>query len=417
MNKFNFGTFDSSVNDGPFMDGSYTEPTSEQMTRKELSYPLHELKTWINNMVTATSNDPNVIVKFRITSDGALEYSTDGESWYGPANAGHVIYDENNNILAQKSRLKFKYSTVYNEGDATIVEGIPGERGPEGAPGKKGEKGDKGDSGNSFVILGLYATLSALEEDHPIGNVGDAWAVGDEDSNTIYLWDTITSAWTDVGGIQGPAGEEGVGIVSISKTGSAGLVDTYTVTYSDGDTDTFTVTNGQNGTNGTNGVGVPAGGYVGEIIAKSSDETDYATYWKYLKTINNNSLLSSTAADIAVQETLVSGTNIKTIDNTSLLGSGNISTSASYSNITVSGTPTSNGGYNSWDTQEQYGYKLDITVAGVTANSLILNIVMDDTLLEAIAPVITTGTNKLTVYTKDNTALSGTIQVLVTREV
>ena len=42
---------------------------------------------------------------------------------------------------------------------------------------------------------------------------------------------------------------------------------------------------------------------------------------------------------------------------------------------------------------------------------------MDDTLLEAIAPVITTGTNKITVYTEDATALSGTIYTLITREV
>ena len=37
------------------------------------------------------------------------------------------------------------------------------------------------------------------------------------------------------------------GIVSITKTGTAGLVDTYTITYSDGTTDTFTVTNGTEG--------------------------------------------------------------------------------------------------------------------------------------------------------------------------
>jgi hypothetical protein len=42
-----------------------------------------------------------------------------------------------------------------------------------------------------------------------------------------------------------------------------------------------------------------------------------------IKTVNSNSLLGS--GDVAVQETLVSGTNIKTINSTSLLGSGNIS--------------------------------------------------------------------------------------------
>lgn len=37
----------------------------------------------------------------------------------------------------------------------------------------------------------------------------------------------------------------GIGIASIQKTGTSGLVDTYTITYSDGYTDTFTVANGK----------------------------------------------------------------------------------------------------------------------------------------------------------------------------
>lgn len=47
---------------------------------------------------------------------------------------------------------------------------------------------------------------------------------------------------------------EGRGISSISKTGSAGLVDTYTITYTDGSSpDTFTVTNGAAGADGAAG--------------------------------------------------------------------------------------------------------------------------------------------------------------------
>lgn len=42
----------------------------------------------------------------------------------------------------------------------------------------------------------------------------------------------------------------GKGIVSIAKTGTAGLVDTYTITYNDGTTGTFTVTNGAKGDTG-----------------------------------------------------------------------------------------------------------------------------------------------------------------------
>lgn len=43
------------------------------------------------------------------------------------------------------------------------------------------------------------------------------------------------------------------GITSIEKTKTEGLVDYYTITYSDGSTYVFTVTNGRDGTNGQNG--------------------------------------------------------------------------------------------------------------------------------------------------------------------
>ena len=50
-----------------------------------------------------------------------------------------------------------------------------------------------------------------------------------------------------------------------------------------------------------------------------------------IKTVNSTSLLGS--GDVAVQATLVSGTNIKTINSTSLLGSGDITISASPSGV------------------------------------------------------------------------------------
>lgn len=56
-----------------------------------------------------------------------------------------------------------------------------------------------------------------------------------------------------------------------------------------------------------------------------------------LKTVNSTSLLGS--GNVAVQPTLVSGTNIKTINNTSLLGSGNI---ALQTPLTFDDAPTAN---------------------------------------------------------------------------
>ena len=55
---------------------------------------------------------------------------------------------------------------------------------------------------------------------------------------TIFYTDSTS---TTVGPIKG---EDGVGIVSITKTGTSGITDTYTITYTNNTTSTFTVTNG-----------------------------------------------------------------------------------------------------------------------------------------------------------------------------
>ena len=58
---------------------------------------------------------------------------------------------------------------------------------------------------------------------------------------TITLADTTQTSLTI---------KNGKGITSIAKTGTSGLVDTYTISYNDGTTGTFTVTNGAKGDTG-----------------------------------------------------------------------------------------------------------------------------------------------------------------------
>lgn len=76
----------------------------------------------------------------------------------------------------------------------------------QGAKGDQGEKGDKGSQGAK----------------------GDQGEKGDK-------------------GDQGEKGANGVSVESIEKTGTQGTVDTYTITFSDGNKTTFTVTNGKDG--------------------------------------------------------------------------------------------------------------------------------------------------------------------------
>ena len=54
-------------------------------------------------------------------------------------------------------------------------------------------------------------------------------------------------------GAPGKDGKDGNGIESVEKTSSDGKTDTYTVTFTDGKTTTFTVTNGTDGSNGQDG--------------------------------------------------------------------------------------------------------------------------------------------------------------------
>lgn len=61
------------------------------------------------------------------------------------------------------------------------------------------------------------------------------------------------------GGGGGTPGKDGVGISNIAKTGTAGLVDTYTITLTNNTTYTFTVTNGAKGETGPQGPAGPQG--------------------------------------------------------------------------------------------------------------------------------------------------------------
>lgn len=69
-----------------------------------------------------------------------------------------------------------------------------------------------GADGTSFVVKDRYDTLDALKAAHATGSEGEAYAVGTESENIIYIWGVDTSNWTPIGSLQGPqgiAGEDG----------------------------------------------------------------------------------------------------------------------------------------------------------------------------------------------------------------
>ncbi len=97
-----------------------------------------------------------------------------------------------------------------------------------------GEKGDKGDQG----IQGIQGVPGADGHTPVITIQNGYWYIDGVNTNQAA---------------QGVKGDTGNGISDISKTGTNGLVDTYTITYTDGTTTTFTVTNGEKGDKGDKG--------------------------------------------------------------------------------------------------------------------------------------------------------------------
>ena len=100
------------------------------------------------------------------------------------------------------------------------------------------------------VIYLNSSIFVAGEDGRGIENITKTSTSGLVDTYTITYSDNTTSTFNVTNGAQGQdgaQGADGVGITSIEKTATVGKVDTYTITMSNGTTTTFEVTNGQDG--------------------------------------------------------------------------------------------------------------------------------------------------------------------------
>ena len=118
------------------------------------------------------------------------------------------------------------------------------------------------------------------------------------DGKTPYIQDGywyIDGVNTNEAVGEGVKGDTGNGISFIAKTNTEGLVDTYTITFTDGTTTTFTVTNGTDGNDGKDGINGANGkdGVDGEDGKDGQDGSDGQTpyikdgYWWIGKTNTN----------------------------------------------------------------------------------------------------------------------------------
>jgi len=122
-------------------------------------------------------------------------------------------------------------------------------------------------------------------------------------------------------------GADGKGITSITKTGTSGLIDTYTITYTDGTTSTFTVTNGSSGADivtewesTLSDSKVPS-----EKLVKNTIDNKASTNHSH-GNLTRDGKVGSTSGKAIITGTggILEASSLKTINNESIIGSGNI---------------------------------------------------------------------------------------------
>ena len=100
----------------------------------------------------------------------------------------------------------------------------------------------------AYLSKGAYSSSTQYEKNDVVTYEGSSYVSlqstqGNAPTNTTY-WQLLAEKG-DKGdtGATGQTGATGNGISSVAKTGTSGNVDTYTITYTNGTTTTFDVTN------------------------------------------------------------------------------------------------------------------------------------------------------------------------------
>lgn len=217
---------------------------------------------------------------FDTANDNAI-YHWDGSQWQ-PALLGDDALDtfSANHIVA--GSIDASQVTIFNLDASNISSGTVAAQYIDAAHLKIGDMIN--DAG--FITAGDVATwytgtamTGTNTTPHTVSGSGVANAI----INDIYLntsTDNIyqctlgggpsVALWKYVGNI---GGDDGKGISSISKTGTSGNVDTYTITYTDGSTSTYQVTNG---TDVTSQYVTTITGKTGIAVHMANDTSNYA---------------------------------------------------------------------------------------------------------------------------------------------
>jgi hypothetical protein len=86
------------------------------------------------------------------------------------------------------------------------------------AMGPTGPQGAQGANGIGLTVKGTYASLAALQAAQPTGAIGDGYVV----LGNLYVWESSSSSWSNVGPIVGPTGPTGPSGGPTGPTGAQG---------------------------------------------------------------------------------------------------------------------------------------------------------------------------------------------------
>ena len=164
----------------------------------------------------------------------------------------------------------------------------------------KGPQGSQGPAGSGLFILDTYATLDELKTAHPTGLSGNAYLIGTAPNFVMYVWSTDRSEWTNAGSIVAPSPSTSVPLQD-ADVGSTGVENAYAR-------------------------GDHAHPHDDTKLDKAiSDETSIYGVSGSDQILFPFSTFATDSELELKQDKLVSGTNIKTIKNTSILTEGNVS--------------------------------------------------------------------------------------------
>lgn len=232
--------FQVSIPIDPKAKATDEEPSSQQ--ESIIDQAISAMNTTISNANEAVSHYPKIVDEYWYVWDVTeSEYVTTGVKSTGEDGVSPVV-----NVESITGGHRVTITDANGDHVFDVLDGV------------------NGDPGRGIATIAKTGT-SGLTDTYTItytdGNVQTYTVVNGADgvSPTIVV-SSITGGHrltiTDAQGTQtvdvldGTDGDDGRGIVSIEKTGTAGLVDTYTITYTDNTTATFTVTNGADGSPG-----------------------------------------------------------------------------------------------------------------------------------------------------------------------